>query len=95
MSRRQRRAFTPEFKSEAVSLLKRSGRSIAQVAKELDVSPSTLRQWARQTERESPTTSSPAELNAENDRLRTRLRQVEAERDFLKKAAAFFARESK
>lgn len=95
MSKRLRRTFTPEFKAEAVSLLQRSGQSIAQVAKELGLSPSSLRQWALEAERKTPASAGPAELNAEIDRLKSRLRHVEAERDFLKKAAAFFARESK
>ncbi len=50
MSRGKRRAFTPEFKAEAVALAKRSGKSIGQVAKELDLTETALREWVRRAE---------------------------------------------
>lgn len=96
MSRRKRRSFTPEFKAEAVALVKRSGRSIGQVAKELDLSETSLRQWVQKAEEaEIGGERLSAEEAAELRRLRRELKEVQAERDFLKKAAAFFARESK
>jgi transposase-like protein len=50
MTRRKRRAFTPEFKAEAVRLTKAGDRSIPQVAKDLDLTESTLRQWIKRVE---------------------------------------------
>lgn len=98
MSRRKRRSFTPEFKAEAVALVKRSGKSIGQVAKELDLTETALRDWVRKADggpSRSRSEALPEEEREELVRLRRENQQLKLERDFLKKAAAFFAKESK
>ncbi len=95
MSRRSRRSFTAEYKANAVMLVKQSGKSVGQIAQELDLTETSLRNWVVEAEREV----APPPLNeserAELERLRKDFQRVQMERDFLKKAAAFFARESK
>lgn len=98
MSRRKRRTFTPEFKAEAVALVKRSGKGIGQIAKELDLTETSLREWVRRAEGEAPRRRAealPDEEREELIRLRRENQQLRQEREFLKKAAAFFAKESK
>ncbi len=97
MAKRQRRKFTEEFKKEAVRLCKSGERSIGRVAQELDLTESALRNWVKQYEvdqgegpREALTTGEREELRA----LRRRVRTLEQEREILKKAAAFFAKEN-
>jgi transposase len=87
--------YPPQFKAEAVQLVQSSGRSISQIAKDLGVSGTSLRNWVKQAqidqgEREGLTTEEREELR----RLRRENRVLKQERDFLKKAAAFFAREN-
>lgn len=88
-------SYTPEFREEAVRLVRESNRPIAHVARELDVNPETLRNWVRRSERDDQPVG--AELSAtERARLREleRLnRQQAAEIEFLKKAAAYFAKD--
>jgi transposase len=100
-----RRAFTPEFKREAVALLESSGRPQMQIAAELGIQPSMLRQWratlhgaaARSRPAAlpaaSPTSSlaSPSDQAAEIARLRRELDRTRMERDVLKKAIGIFA----
>jgi transposase len=86
--------YPPEFKAEAVQLVRSSGRSISQIAQELGISATSLRNWVKQAqidqgEREGLTTEEREELR----RLRRENKVLKQERDFLKKAAAFFARE--
>jgi transposase len=87
--------YPPEFRREAVQLTRTSGRSIAQVARDLGVSNQTLRNWIKQADvdagkREGLTTDEREELRS----LRRENRTLLQEREILKKAAAFFARES-
>ncbi len=86
--------YPPEFKAEAVRLVRSSDRSIPQIAKEIGVSDNSLRNWVNQAaidegKREGLTTDEREELR----RLRRENKVLKQERDFLKKAAAFFARE--
>ena len=86
--------YPPEFKAEAVRLVRSSDRSIPQIAKEIGVSDNSLRNWVDQAaidegKREGLTTDEREELR----RLRRGNKVLKQERDFLKKAAAFFARE--
>jgi len=87
--------YSLEFRREAVRLLRSSGRSVPQLARELGCSPQSLRNWARQLDvdqgRAKGLTSDERE---ELRRLRRELRVVTEEREILKKAAAFFAKES-
>ena len=95
MAQRARRRFTAEFKAETVALIGTSGRSIGQVCRDLDLSETAVRRWVAQTEvdagrREGLTTAEREELA----RLRREVRVLREEREILKKAAAFFAKET-
>jgi transposase len=96
MSKRKRRTFTKEQKADAVRLVRTSGESIGTVARNLDIGENSLRQWVAQAnidEGKGPegawTTSEKAELR----RLKRENKRLTMERDFLKKAAAYFAKE--
>jgi transposase len=98
--RRERRAFSAEFKAEAVRLVaerRAAGVSVAQVGRELDVRPDQLRAWARQQGRESGAGSTmPGEtLEQENRRLRREVAVLRQEQAFAKKVAVYFAKESR
>jgi transposase len=84
-----------EFRREAVELLRRSGKSVPQLAAELGVSPQSLRNWSRQIDvDEGRANGLSSDEREELRRLRRELRTVTEEREILKKAAAFFAKES-
>ena len=95
MSRRARRTFTAEFKAEAVVLVKKSGKSVGQIAKELDLTETSLRNWAEEVDRAAAPAPLSESEREELTRLRKDFQRVQMERDFLKKTAAFFAREIK
>lgn len=92
---RPRREFSQEFKLEAVRLI-HAGRPLAQVARELEVRPEQLRQWRKKLEADGAVAPGPRVESAEAEvrRLKRELEVVRQERDFLKKAAAFFAKGS-
>lgn len=97
MSRKKRRKFTPEQRAQAIRIVKESGKSIRQVAEELDVTPSSLGRWLQQAdvdEVKDPHGPLTSEERAELAAMRQELERVKMERDFLKKAAAFFAKEN-
>lgn len=86
--------YSPEFRAEAVRLLRSSGRPIAQLARELGVSEQSLRNWSRQVEVDGG--RAPGLRTDEREelrRLRRENRILVEEREILKKAAAFFAKE--
>lgn len=87
-----RRQFTGEFKDEAVRLVRSSGKTVAQVARELGVSASGLRGWVLSTQAPSGSDLSQSERQ-ELQQLRKENRVLRMERELLKKAAAFFAKE--
>ena len=87
--------YSAEFRAEAVRLVKSSGKPAAQIARDLGVSFESLRHWIKQAEidsgeRQGLTTDEREELR----RLRRENQVLQQEREVLKKAAAFFARES-
>ncbi len=90
----KRRQFSREFKEEAVRLLAESGRPLTHVARELALRPEQLREWRRQFGTSTPAAPASSEVE-EVRRLRRELELTRQERDFLKKAAAFFAKESR
>jgi len=94
---RARRQFSREFKLEAVRQLA-AGRQLTQVARELGVDATVLRRWKVQVDLDPasvfPGNGQQRAEEAELVRLRREVAQLRLERDFLKKAAAFFARES-
>jgi transposase len=94
----QRRKFSREFKIETVRLIKDRGVSVAQAARDLDVHENVLRKWVKEFAADPGQAFSghgqmkPEQLEIE--RLRREVARLKAERDILKKAAAYFARES-
>ena len=96
-TKRPRRSFTDEFKAGAVALVLDEGKPIPQVARDLDLTESSLRGWVERA-RADRGKGKPGVLTTEEleelRRLRKENRELRMERDILKKAAAFFAKES-
>jgi transposase len=95
MTARLRRSFTPEFKAQTVELVRTSGKSVGEVCRDLDLTETVVRRWVAQADidtgrRDGLTTAEREELS----RLRRENRVLREERDILKKAAAFFAKET-
>ena len=95
---RDRRQFTEEFKREAVQMVLSQQMSFSEVARRLDIRENMLRRW-RKKYGDSTTSAvvgpgQPTALEAENRRLREENTRLRMEREILKKAAAFFAKES-
>lgn len=98
MARRKRRSFTPEYKAEAVRLVHVGDRSVGEVAKALDLPETALRNWTKLAAIDAGKGPPGALTTAEREelvRLRRENKRLEMEREILKKAAAFFARESR
>ena len=89
-----RRQFTDAFKSEAVRLMRESGRPVAQVARELGISDNLLYRWRTEQHQIGSQGRTHAAVRDELTRLKRENEMLRKERDFLKRAAAFFARES-
>ena len=97
MKKRKRRSFTREFKREAVRLCEVGDRNIAQVAKDLDLGETALRAWVKRAAVDAgkgPVGALTTEEREELTRLRRENKRLQMEREILKKAAAFFAKES-
>lgn len=95
--RRARRQFTDEFRSGAVRLVLDEGKTVSQVARDLDLTPSALSSWVKHA-RADRTRGRTGLTTAEREQLaelKKEVRELRMERDLLKKAAAFFAKESK
>lgn len=94
----QRRLFSREYKLEAVKLVRERGVTVAQAARDLDVHENVLRKWVREYG-DDPSQSFPGKGQVkpeqlEIERLRREVAKLKAERDILKKAAAYFARDA-
>ena len=86
--------YPPEFRREAIELLRRSGKTVPQLAAELGVSPQSLRNWGRQIDvDEGRAEGLTSDEREELRRLRREVRTLAEEREILKKAAVFFAKE--
>lgn len=97
MAKRKRRAFTKEFKAQTVRLVRDSGKSIGVLARELDLGETVLRTWVRQAEVDAGRGRPGALTTDEREEftlLRREVRTLRMEREILKKAAAFFAKEN-
>ena len=92
---RRRRSFTAEFKAEIVELCQRGERSVGQVAKDFDLTETAVRAWVKQADLDAGTRSDglTSAERAELAQLRKELRETREEREILKRAVAFFARE--
>jgi transposase len=87
--------YSAEFRTDAVALARSSDRPLAQVARDLGVNHETLRQWVKAAERaEDPVAVAGDAKDAEIARLRKQVRELETEREILRKAAKYFARET-
>lgn len=89
-----RQKYTPEFRKEAVKVFLSSGKAIAVMARDIGVHEGTLANWVNQYRRTHPVEDSPLEMSerVELKELRSEVRELRMEREFLKKAAAFFAK---
>jgi transposase len=95
--KRSRRSFTDEFKAGAVRLVLEEGKTVGAAARDLDLTESSLRNWVEQA-RADRTKGKTGLTTAEREelvRLRKELRVAQEERDILKKATAFFAKQSR
>jgi transposase len=95
---RKRRTYTPEFKAEAVRLITEQGYSVAEAARSLGLHENLIRSWKRALEANGehafPGRGKLPAVEEELRRLRAENKRLQAERDILKKAAAFFAKEA-
>lgn len=93
--RKPRRQFTDEFKAEAVRLVLDEGKSLMQTARDLGLHPNSLREWVQRVraDRSKGKTGLTTEEREELARLRRENRTLKMEREILKKAAAFFAKD--
>ncbi len=97
MIRRKRRGFTEEQKAAAVEHVRKTGKTVYQAAQDLDLTETALRRWIEQAKVDAGAGESGALTTEERDelrRLRRENQRLQLERDFLKKAAAFFAKET-
>ncbi len=97
MAKGKRRAFTKEFKAQPVGLVRESGKSVGAVARNLDLTETALWSWVRQAEIDAGRGAPGALTSDEREewaRLRREVRRLRMERDILKKATGFFAKEN-
>ncbi len=96
--KRKRRSFTKEYKAEVVKLIRKSGKTIGAVSRDLGLTETSVRRWVEQAEIDSGSGPAGALTTAEREelaRLRKQVKTLQMEREILKKATAFFAKESK
>ena len=100
MSKRVTQSYAPELRAEAIKLVLEQGMTVTEAATRLNMNQGTLAYWVTQARKGVKSTvstagaQSAAELAAENKQLRKELAEARMERDILKKATAYFARES-
>jgi transposase len=97
-NRRSRRAFTAEFKAEVVGLVRQRGNTPASVARDLDLTQTPVRAWVKQADVDAGSGEGRVDLSAERAELaslRREVRVLREKRDILKRATAFFARETR
>jgi transposase len=95
---RPRRSFTAEFKAEIVELCQRGDRSIGQVARDFDLTETAVREWVKQAERDAGTRADGGLTTTERDelaQLRRENRRLREDVEVLKRATAFFAKETR
>jgi transposase len=92
-----RRSFTAEFKAEVVELIRQPGNTAGIVARDLNLTETAVRAWAKQADLDQGRRSDglTSEQLSEMAQLRKELREAREERDILKRAVAFFARETR
>lgn len=90
---KKKSVYSPEFKTQAISLVRVAKRPGAEVAKELGINVNTLYNWLSPVTNKLAKNSANIDILSENKRLKKALAQAELERDILKKAAAYFAKE--
>ena len=98
MSTKTRRLFTKEYKAEVVDLIRKSGKTVAAICRDLDLGETAVRRWVQQAEIDSGEGPVGALTSAEREELaelRNRVKTLEMEREILKKATAFFVKESR
>lgn len=93
--KRQYKQYTKEFKEEAVGLVTEQGYSVPEAAKSLGVNPNLLYRWKDSMEEKLAGTSLSGDERAELQRLRKENKELRMEKEILKKASAFFAKEMK
>jgi transposase len=93
-TKKTRKQYTPEFKAEATKLVLEQGLSRAQAARDLGVAESVLGRWVQLAERDQQPGALTTDEREELRQLRKQVRVLRTEREILKKAAAFFAKES-
>jgi transposase len=95
---RRRRSFTPEFKAEIVELCQRGDRSVGQVARDFDLTETAVREWVKQAERDAGTCHDgglTTEERREMSELRRENRRLREDVEILRRATAFFAKETR
>ena len=92
--KRKRKKYTQEFKEEAVKLITEQGYKITEAARNLGIDGNMLGRWKRELEGDASGVQGGAVMQAELNRLRKENKRLKMEREILKKAAAFFAKET-
>ncbi len=98
MSKKTRRSFTKEYKAEVVELVRKCGKTVGAICRDLGLTETAVRRWVQQAEVDSGGGPAVALTTAEREEfveLRKRVKTLEMEREILKKATAFFAKESR
>jgi len=98
MGKGTRRWFSEEYKAEVVDLVRKSGKTVGAICRDLDLTETAVRRWVSQAEIDSgagPAGALTTDERQELANLRKRVKTLEMEREILKKATAFFAKESK